>query len=170
MTRLLIPMSVVAAILVAVPLSAAGQPDVHVEPMDAVGPRPVEKQTQSSVVRDYLLAWKTLGNAMAQNRVDLVDAYFVGLAKGKLADTIRQQQKLGMHVRYRDKSHKIKVVFYSPEGLSIQLVDDVEYEVDVLYGGESLGSERVRARYIVVLTPAESKWKVRIFQGETSKT
>ena len=59
------------------------------------------------------------------------------------------------------------MVFYSPEGLSIQLLDEVEYDVEVRKGDHSLGSEHVRARYVAVLSPTESQWKVRVFQGGT---
>jgi hypothetical protein len=145
--------------------SGAARPSVRVAPMDSVGPRPVEKQTQSSVVRDYLQAWHTLDGALLQNRADLLSGYFVGMAKGKLADTIREQQALGIHTHYRDESHDIQVVFYSPEGLSIQLLDNVEYEVEVRDHGKTVGTQHVRTRYVAVLTPTESKWKVRVFQS-----
>jgi len=152
-------------LLAALFLSAAGQPSVRVAPMDSVGPRPVEKQTQSSIVRDYLQAWQTLGDALGQNRADLLDAYFVGVAKEKLADTIREQQNLGIETAYRDQSHDLQVVFYSPEGLSIQLLDNVEYDVEVRDHGKVVGTQHVRTHYVAVLTPTESRWKVRVFQN-----
>jgi hypothetical protein len=133
--------------------------------MDSVGPRPVEKQTQSSIVRDYLQAWQTLGGALGENRADLLDGYFVGVAKEKLTDTIREQQHLGIQTSYRDQSHDLQVVFYSPEGLSIQLVDNVEYDMDVRDHGKIVGTQHVRTRYVAVLTPTESRWKIRVFQS-----
>jgi hypothetical protein len=135
--------------------------------MDSVGPREVEDQTRSSVIRDYLQGWKMMDEALNQNRADLLDSTFVGKAKEKLTTTIQDQQKIGIQTSYQAKSHDIKVVFYSPEGLSIQLVDNVEYDVDVRKTGQSLGSNHVRARYMAVLSPTETKWKVRIFQGTT---
>lgn len=159
--RFVAALPIVAALL----FSGAAQPSVHVAPMDSVGPRPVEKQTQSSVVRDYLQAWQTLGGAFSQNRADLLDGYFVGIAKEKLADTIREQRTLGIQTVYRDESHDLQVVFYSPEGLSIQLLDHVEYEVEVRDHGKTVGTQHVRTRYVAVLTPTESKWKVRVFQS-----
>jgi hypothetical protein len=155
------PMIAAAVVL----LSAAGRPNVRVEPMDNVGPRPVEVQTRTSIIRDYLLAWKAASGAMAQNRVDLLDSAFTGQAKDKLAGTVRQQQRLNLQTTYEDASHHIKVLFYSPEGLSIQLADDVEYDVQLRSHGQDLGTQHVHTRYIAVLTPTESKWKVRIFQG-----
>ena len=154
-------------ILGALLFSGAAQPSVRVAPMDSVWPRPLEKETQTSVVRDYLLAWQTLGGALSQNRADLLDGYFVGIAKDKLADTIREQQTFGIQTVYRDESHDLQVVFYSPEGLSIQLLDNVQYEVEVRDHGKTVGTEHVRTRYVAVLTPTESRWKVRVFQSGT---
>jgi hypothetical protein len=155
------------AILATVLLSASTEPTVRVAPMDTVGPRSMESQTQSSVIRDYLLAWQTMDAALSQNRPDLLDAVFVGKAKEKLAETVHEQQSLGIETSYLPKSHDIKVVFYSPEGLSIQLLDEVEYDVNVRKGEQSLGSDHVRARYVAVLSPTETRWKVRVFQGGT---
>ena len=157
----------VLPILAALLFSGAAQPSVRVAPMDSVGPRPLEKQTQTSVVRDYLQAWQTLGGALSQNRAALLDGYFVGIAKDKLAGTIREQQALGIQTVYRDESHDLQVVFYSPEGLSIQLLDNVQYEVEVRDHGKTVGTQHVRTRYVAILTPTESRWKVRVFQSGT---
>ncbi len=156
---------VISPLLAAFLLFGDPKPSVRVAPMDSVGPRPVETQTQASVVRDYLKAWETLGSAMSQNRVDLLDGYFVGIAKEKLTDTIHEQRQLGIETTYRDQSHDLQVAFYSPEGLSIQLLDNVEYDVEVRDHGKAVGTQHVRTRYVAVLTPTESKWKVRVFQS-----
>lgn len=160
-------LSLAIALLPALLFSASDQPEVKVAPMNTVGPRHLEAQTQSAVIRDYLQAWHAMSSAMDQNRPDLLDTDFVGQAREKLADTIREQQNLGIQTSYLPTSHDIKVVFYSPEGLSIQLLDEVECDVNVRNGDHMLASQRVRARYIAVLTPTESQWKVRIFQGGT---
>ena len=141
------------------------EPTVRIEVSQLRGPRPLEKQTQTAVIRDYLQAWQGLGQALEQNEPDLLEPYFVGLAKDKLAATIREQGKIGIHVSYRDRSHNFRVVFYSPEGLSLQLLDDLEYDVEVRTRSGVVGSQHVCTRYVAVLTPTESKWKVRVFQG-----
>ena len=155
----------VLPIVAACSLSGADRPAVQVAAMDGVGPRSVEKQTQVSVVRDYLLAWQTLGEATEHNQPALLEGYFVGTAKEKLAATVREQQNLGLQTACRSQTHNIKVVFYSPEGLSIQLVDNVECDMEVRDHEKTVGTRHVRSRYLVVLTPAESSWKVRVFQG-----
>jgi hypothetical protein len=71
-----------------------------------------------------------------------------------------------MQTRYRDGAHDIQIVFYSPEGLSIQLVDTVEYDVQILDHEKIQATQHVRARYVAVLTPTEVQWKVRVFQAE----
>lgn len=141
------------------------QPAVRIEPTDSVGPRTLEKQTKAAVVRDYLEAWRCFGSAFEQNRADLLDADFVGVAKEKLENTIREQKKLAIQTRYRDGVHDLQLVFYSPEGLSIQLLDTVEYDVQILDHEKVQATQHVRARYVAVLTPTEVRWKVRIFQA-----
>lgn len=150
----------------AMPLALrADQPSVRVEPSNLQGPRPLETQTADAVIRDYLQSWQSLRAALEQNRADLLDSSFVGTARDKLADTIQQQAALGLHARYEDRSHDVRILFYSPEGLSIQLVDNVEYDEQVFDHDKMLTTQPVRARYMVILTPAEDRWRVRVFQG-----
>jgi hypothetical protein len=103
---------------------------------------------------------------MDQNRADLLNQNFVGTAKEKFAVTIAEQAKLGLRTHYQERSHDIKIIFYSPEGLSIQLVDDIEYDVQLLDHDKVLASQPVRTRYVAVLTPTEVRWKVRVLQAE----
>ncbi len=97
-----------------------------------MGPRALEDQTKTAVVRDYLQAWKSMSQALQENRVDVLDPSYLGLAKEKLAEAVREQQELGIKTNYRDLSHHLKIVFYSPEGLSVQLVDTVEYDMQIV--------------------------------------
>jgi hypothetical protein len=161
MRKLVLAMSVLTATL---PLRA-DQPVVRVEPTNLQGPRILNEQTKSGVIRDYLDAWQSLSAALQQNRAELLDRDFVGTAKDKLADTIHEQVTMGISTRYLDQTHDLQIVFYSPEGLSIQLVDNVEYEVQVLDHGKVLTTQKARGRYVVVMTPAEVRWRVRVFQG-----
>jgi len=146
-------------------LSGFAQPTVRVE-ADAVGPRSLEDQTRTAVVRDYLQSWKSMSAALQDNRADLLDAFYLGLAKEKLAEAVREQQELGIRTNYRDLSHHLKIVFYSPEGLSVQLLDTVEYNMQIVDHDQVLAPQHVRARYVAVLTPTEVRWKVRVFQAQ----
>jgi hypothetical protein len=144
---------------------AAAQPDVRVEPSHLEGPRTLQQQTADAAIRDYLEAWRSMGAALGQNRVDLLNADFVGTARSELADTIQQQAALGIRTLYQDRSHDIQIVFYSPEGLSIELTDTVEYDVQISDHDKPQTSQRVRARYLAILTPSEVSWRVRVLQA-----
>lgn len=145
---------------------AGDQPTVRVEPSDLQGPRPLQEQTAKAVVRDYLESWQSLSKALQQNQPDLLDRDFIGDAKEKIAGTIKEQAAAGLHTVYRDRSHDVKILFYSPEGLSVELADTVEYDVNVMNDDKSLATKQIHACYIVVLTPTEVRWRVRIFQAQ----
>ncbi len=157
---------VLCAVAVVAPQYGDAQAAVQVEPPNLQGPRVLEDQTAKAVVRDYLQAWQNLNVALGQNRADVLGASFVGTVKDKLSETIQQQVALGMSTHYQDRSHDIQIVFYSPEGLSVELQDKVEYDVQVLDHGKVQATKRVNARYTVVMTPAEVRWRVRVLQAE----
>jgi hypothetical protein len=146
--------------------SAPAQPSVRVEPLKAQGQRPLEQMTADAVVRDFLQSWQSLQSAFDQNRADLLDANFVGDALDKLSSAIQQQTSLGIRTQYHDLSHDLQIVFYSPEGLSVELTDDVEYEVQLFDHDEPKGTQHLHARYVAILTPSESSWRVRVLQAD----
>lgn len=139
---------------------------VRVEPTNLKGPRVLEDQTEKAAIRDYLQAWRSMGAALGNNRGDLLDASFVGNAKDKLKETIQQQTTLGMSTRYQDRAHDLTIVFYSPDGLSIEMEDKVDYDVEVIDQGKLQATRRVSAHYVVVMSPAEVRWRVRVFQAK----
>jgi hypothetical protein len=141
------------------------QATVRIESADLQGSRALQEQTGRAAIRDYLQCWQALTAALEQNRVDLLDPDFVGSARDTLSATILQQTALGISTHYQDRSHDLQLVFYSPEGLSIELTDNVEYDVQLLAQGGVKTIQHVRARYVIVLTPAEVRWRVRVFQG-----
>jgi hypothetical protein len=145
---------------------AAAQANVRIEsPVGIEGPRKLADQTASAAIQDYLQSWQSLSAAFEQNRADLLNTDFSGTARDKLGETIQEQAEAGLNTQYRDSSHDIQIVFYSPEGLSIELTDIVEYDLQVLEHDKAIGSQHMRTRYIVVLTPAEARWKVHVFQA-----
>jgi hypothetical protein len=144
---------------------AADQAEVHVQPPHLDTPRPLNDTTRQAAIRDYLESWKAMSTALEQNRADLLDADFAGTAKDQLTATIQQQTALGIRTRYQPTSHNIRIIFYSPEGLSIQVVDDIEYDVQTLDRNKVFTARQVHARYIAVLTPTEVRWRVRLFQA-----
>jgi len=143
----------------------SAQATVRVEPANLQGPRPLPDQTGEAAIRDYVQSWQSLSAAFAQNRTDLLDPAFVGTAKDKLAQTIQQQVTLGICTRYQDRSHDLQIIFYSPDGLSLELTDKVEYDVELLDHGRVKTTQHLSSRYVIVLTPAEVQWRVRVFQS-----
>jgi hypothetical protein len=152
-------------ILIATSASAAAQATVRVETADLQGPRPLQEQTRTAAIRDYLQSWQALRVALEQNRADLLDPTFVGAAKDTLTETIQQQSALGIRTRYQDRAHNLHIVFYSPEGMSIELIDAVDYDVEIIDHEKVKTTQHLSARYVIVLTPAEVRWRVRVFQG-----
>ncbi|MGB7168034.1 MAG: hypothetical protein WA374_07290 [Acidobacteriaceae bacterium] len=139
--------------------------EVDVQPPHLDTPRPLNDTTREAAIRDYLESWQAMDAALAQNQAGLLDADFTGTARDKLTATIQQQAALGIHTRYQPVSHSIQIIFYSPEGLSIQLVDNIEYDVQILDQNKVFTAQQVHARYIAVLTPTEVRWRVRLFQA-----
>jgi hypothetical protein len=159
----------VLAVIMALSASAAlagAQASVHVTPPDLDGPRNLADQTATAVVKNYIESWESLRTALAANRPELLDRDFVGAAKQKLTETIQQQRQAGVTTSYKDRSHDIQIVFYSPEGLSVELVDNVEYDVQVSSKGKTMAAQPVHLRYVVVMTPTEVRWRVRVLQAE----
>ncbi len=157
---------ILCSVFTAISGLGAAQTTVRVEPANLQGPQPLQEQTGTAAIRDYLQSWKSLRAAVEQNRADLLDPDFVGTARDQLARTIQEQAALGIHTRYQDRAHDLHIVFYSPEGLSIELIDKVEYDVQVLDHDKVETAQRVSARYLVILPPAEVRWRVRVFQVE----
>ena len=149
---------------------AAAQPAMRVDTSQLRGPRPLQEQTRIAAIRDYLQSWQSMSDAFEQNRTDLLGAHFVGTAKDKLANAIDKQVQLEIHTRYQDRAHDIQIVFYSPEGLSIEILDRVDYSVQVIDHDKLVTTVPTSARYIVVLTPSEVRWKVRVMEAVPEST
>lgn len=161
------PFLILCSVLVSLAVEAGAQATVRVEPSKLQGPRILEEQTASAVLRDYLQSWKTLHAALERNQAGLLDRDFVGTAKDKLSETIAQQAANGISTVYQDQAHDIQIVFYSPEGLSVELIDKVTYQVQVVDHGKPVSVQPVESRYVVVMTPAEIRWRVRVFQTQS---
>jgi hypothetical protein len=157
-------------LLAAAPLSRAQDtPDLPAVQLNAEhnAGRPVEELTKKSVARDYALAWRTMAEALSSNRAGIIENDFVGVAQEKLASAVEQQAKSNLRRRYVDRGHKVEIVFYAPDGLSIQLRDTAQLELQVLDGDKVIHSEPVTAKYISLMSPTETRWKVRVLQAIT---
>lgn len=154
-----------AAGLFSVPAWAAdGLPQVQLN-ADSIGPRSIEELTGKNITRDYAYAWQTLAQALDQNRTQLLDGYFTGFAKNTFTRAVTDQQKSGLRLRYIDHGHKVKAVFYSPNGDAMQLHDTAQMEIQVLDGGKLVRQENVAVHYLVIMTPAADRWVVRLMEA-----
>lgn len=153
-----------AVLMFAVAASAAEPPAVKLDPA-GVSPRALEEQTERSLARDYGRAWQTLVQALATADASPLDEYFVGFAREKLEQAVRDQQRTGVRVRYLDRGHQLQALFYSPEGSSIQLRDTAQLEMQVFDGDQLVYIKQLIVPYLVVMTPAEDRWKVRVLES-----
>ncbi len=146
---------------------AAAAPMVSID-TDNTGPRKVEDSTQKAVTRDYAAAWQDMADALDENRADLLNTSFIGTAREKLAATIAEQRKAGLHQRIIDKGHHVEAVFYSPEGSALELHDSADLELQLLDGSRVVRAEDTTVRYVALLTAAENSWKVRVLEAVPS--
>lgn len=137
--------------------------NIKLDASDA-GPREFEEQTQKSIVRDYGRAWATMEDALEHNNARVLEQYFAGVAKDKLGQAVAEQQKSDVRVRYLDRGHSLKALFYSPEGSAIEVQDTAQIEMQVLDGGKLVHTEQLTQPYLVLFTPAEDRWKVRLLE------
>jgi len=131
----------------------------------AAQPRQVEDATVQAIQRDYGRAWQTLSQALSENRANLLNSSFVGIANDKLTRAVNEQRKEGLRRKYIDKSHKVEIVFYSAEGSALQLRDTVQIEIQLLDGDKVVYEENVTVQYLVIMTPGADRWYVRALQA-----
>ncbi len=131
---------------------------------DSAAPRPVEETTALAVQRDYAQAWQSLVAALGENRAELLDENFTGGARQQWQDAIHAQQKNGLNRLIVDHGHQVRVRFYSLDGSALEAMDTADLEIQYHEGSKLLSSERIQAHYLVLLTPAENSWKIRILQ------
>ena len=129
------------------------------------GPRAVEDQTESVILRDYRFAWNSLAQALEFNTLDPLEGAFVGTAKKWLTDTVISQRGSGLSSRYSEQNHKLEAVFYAPEGDVMELHDTADYQLQILDGGKAIQDQHVVVHYVVLMTPAADRWVVRQLQA-----
>lgn len=156
----LITISMAAACMGFAADPAADLPGVKLDASSA-GPRQLEELTGQSVTREYATAWKTMAQALAQNRRDVLDRSFVGVARDKLLTKVTSQAQNGLQTRIVDHGHNVKVAFYSPEGSTMQLLDTADVEIQVLDGDTVLYTARGPVKYVALMSVAEGGWRVR---------
>jgi len=130
-----------------------------------IGPRELEALTGKSITRDYTAAWKGLADALDHDAAEMLGGYFVGVPADQLRNTIIDQKRTGVHSRYRNQSHVLEAVFYSPEGDVMELHDTMQCDLEVMDGDKTLHQERATLHYVVLMTPAADRWVIRQLQS-----
>jgi hypothetical protein len=131
---------------------------------DAAAPRTVEETTALAIQRDYAQAWHSLVAALDENRAEMLDENFTGGARQQWQNAVHTQQRNGLSRLIVDHGHQVRVRFYSLDGSALEAIDTADLEIQYREGSKLLSSERIQAQYLVLLTPAENSWKVRILQ------
>lgn len=127
-------------------------------------PRALEDSTRDAIVRDYANAWSALVAGLGNNDVNALDRGLVGFARDQFAQAIAQQKQSGLKVRYLDRGHQLEAVFYSPDGSAMQLRDTAQLTRELLDGDKVVKREDLTARYYVLMSVAEDRWKLRALQ------
>ena len=128
---------------------------------EGIGPRSIEELTGHNVARDYAYAWRDLALALDKNQASLLDGYFTGFAKDNLVKRVSDQKKTGIRVRYVDRGHQVKALFYAPDGGEMQLLDKAKIEQQVLDGDQVIQQENTTRQYLVLMTPGADRWFIR---------
>jgi hypothetical protein len=129
------------------------------------GPRSMESQTETVILRDYKFAWANLGLALESNSTSPLSGLFVGTANAWLTNAVTGQRTSGLSSRYLNQNHKVEAVFYAPEGDMIELHDTADYDLQILDGGKTIHDELVVVHYVVLMTPGADRWVIRQLQS-----
>jgi hypothetical protein len=164
MKRLIMYISLAVLVAAFAGSALAGNPEVTFDASAAV-PRQVEDSTVAAVIRDYSAAWGQLAQAVEQNRSELLNTGFTGVARDGFLELISSQQKSGLHQRYVDHGHKLKAILYSADGSALEVHDTAQIEFQLMDGDKVVGSQSQTMHYVAALTPAENRWKIRVLQA-----
>lgn len=141
---------------------AAPQVVLHTE---KAGPRAMEAQTESVILRDYKFAWASLDQALETNSTEQLNGLFEGTANAWLTSAVTNQKHNGLTSRYLNQRHNVEAVFYSPEGDMIELHDTADYDLQILDGDKKIHDEHTVVHYVVLMTPGADRWIVRQLQA-----
>ena len=130
-----------------------------------VGPRSMESQTETVILRDYKFAWTSLEQALESNSTAPISGLFTGTANTWLTNLVASQRSSGLSSRYLNQNHKVEGVFYAPEGDMIELHDTADYDLQIFDGGKTIHDEHVIVHYVVLMTPGADRWVIRQLQA-----
>jgi hypothetical protein len=132
---------------------------------ESTAPKAIEQHTGETVTHDYARAWQDFADCLDANQTDLLNDYFTGPAKARLAHRIADQRKAGIRTHYVDHGHEVTAVFYSPDGGEMQLEDRAQLEIQVFDGQRMIDSSNTVHKYLVLMTPGADRWFVRSLES-----
>jgi hypothetical protein len=133
--------------------------------VSGAGPREVEDTVQQSIPRDYAQAWQAMEAALQSGDASGLNQYWVGIAHDKLVQKVQDEGQTNVRVRYQDKSHHLQAIYYPTDGAALLLHDNAEVELQVLDSGKVIHSQTIHQKYVVLMTPGQDRWFVRVFQA-----
>lgn len=136
---------------------------------DGLAPRPIEELTGTRIARYYALAWHDLAGALETGRAEGLGDEFVGFAKNRVTQRIREQNQAGVHVRIVDHGHHLKALFYSTDGTAMQLLDRAQLEIQIFDGDKLLDTQNEPHEYMVLMTPGADRWYIRDLEEVSAK-
>jgi hypothetical protein len=140
------------------------QLDIH-----NAGPRSVEDTLQHAIRRDYARAWQTLDQALSSADPAVLQQYWTGIAQKKMTQLIKDQSSSGVRLRYIDHGHQLQTTFYALDGAAMLLRDRASLELQVYDGDRLIHSQPMVQNYVVLMTPAQDRWMVRVLEGTSEQ-
>jgi len=163
---MVVTIAMAAIVLLAPEYSAGADAAPHVVlNTSKVGPRSMESQTETVILRDYKFAWTSLEQALESNSTAPISGLFAGTANTWLTNLVAGQRSSGLSSRYLNQNHKVEGVFYAPEGDMLELHDTADYDLQIFDGGKTIHDEHVVVHYVVLMTPGADRWVIRQFQA-----
>lgn len=124
--------------------------------------RPLEKQTQGEIERDYLSSWYVRNIAYEKNDYYGIKDYYTDSARLKVYKTIDYNIEHKTTLKTTTLDHNIDLKFYSVDGKLAVLEDKNVTSFQQIYkGGKILHQERDTSDYNVMMLLEDGFWRIR---------
>lgn len=125
-------------------------------------------RTPDPIARDLLAqayerAWLEWNLAHARNDPAGLSTAFSGPTLARMRDLIAENAAQHVRIAQTDTSHRLRLVFYSSDGMLAALRDEQSTEARFVYdeSGALLHAEQTESAYSVVLVQEDGRWLVR---------
>ncbi len=136
-------------------------PDVTWDNLNNPG-RPLEKQTQGEIERDYLSSWYVKNIAYKTNDYYGVKDYYTDSARVKVYNTIDYNLNHKVNLNTTTLKHNLSLDFYSADGKLAVLEDkNVVSFKEVFKANKIITQERDTSSYKAILLLEDGFWRIR---------